>query len=365
MGSGLTHILYSGDIFVAQSHGGVSRYFSMLAGGTLQAGFSTKISAPLHWNHHLQSSVPRRLSSLPTLGRSRGSVGGARLLARAATLSLLHARNRDWVYHPTYYSAVVPPSRTLTVVTVYDMIHELLPTFFSDEGRMAMAKRRWCNRADLILAISETTKRDLLTLLPVDPAKVVVTPLGVHTAHPAPTSVARRPFFLYVGARRGYKNFRLLLTALAQLTGPEVPDLIAFGGPELGSDERRAIAELQIEGRVTWRTGNDALLAAHYRDAIALIVPSLYEGFGLPLLESMIAGCPVVASRTAALEEVGGNGVVYFDPNEAEELAACMSSILSDDVLRERCRTTGSAQAKVFTWKRTVDATIAAYQSLF
>jgi glycosyltransferase involved in cell wall biosynthesis len=357
-------VLFSGDAFLAQTHGGVSRYFSELYRGVLLHGLQSRVAAPLHWNEHL--SALDRTSRLPAawVPKSKLTRRGADVLANAAAYGLLRSRWRHAIYHPTHYRAVRPPSSTRTVLTVYDMIYELFPTMFAQPSGDAIAKRWWCERAELIIAISETTKADLLSLLPVDPDKVVVIPLGVQPVAPASTPVSDRPFFLYVGPRQGYKNFDVVLSALSLSLRSDVPALLTYGGPPLAPSELQRMAALGVEDRVKWRSGDDVLLAAHYRDAIALLYPSRYEGFGLPVLEAMAMGCPVVASDTPALREIGAEAPLFFDPNEPEELLTAMTQIETDTALREKCIATGMRRAKSFQWRYTIEATIAAYKGL-
>lgn len=358
-------VLFSGDVFVAQTHGGVSRYFSELYRGLLACGIRSRVAAPLHWNAHLAALSENNNRTSRWAPNSRATIRGAKILADATARTLLRSRWRDAIYHPTNYSAVRPPSNTKAVVTVYDMIHELFPSMFAKPQKNTLAKRWWCDRAQLIIAISETTREDLLSLLPVAPDKIVVIPLGVQAVPPAQRPTSERPFFLYVGPRRGYKNFDVVLKALALSSGPDASTLVTYGGPPLDLHDHQRMAALGVEDRVQWRSGDDFLLAAHYRDAIALLYPSRYEGFGLPVLEAMAAGCPVVASDTGALREVGGEAPVFFDPDEPEDLLRAMVRIESDVGLRAWCTAAGLRRAEPYQWQRTVEATVAAYQRLW
>lgn len=352
-------VLFSGDIFVAQTHGGVSRYFANLHSGLQGVGMNSWIAAPLHWNDHLHEAG--HPAGRFGIARSMYTRRLAKVLASAAAYASMR-RSTETIYHPTYYSAPFPPRGMSVVVTVYDMIHERYPTMFSGSSWLAKAKRRWCERADIVLAISETTRRDIIAFMGIDPEKVVVTPLGVCAAVPSGNARHDRPFFLFVGARRGYKKFDSVLEAMALIGQSERPDLVAFGGPPFDLDEAAQIASLGLAARVTHETGSDGWLAAHYRDASALLVPSLYEGFGLPVLEAMAAGCPVVAARTSALEEVGGDAALFFAPGEATELEEAMRMIREELSVREQYVVSGRRRAQMFSWTNTVEATYRYYE---
>ena len=295
-------VRFSHHIFRIESYGGVSRYFTELHCGLLERGIDSGVIAPLHVNG--------LLDGLPEVTGIDVRALRPRVLRQGiAKITDATWSRRSWsrlsssdIVHLTYFDA--PPSTEARLVaTVYDMVHELFPDGIGRRDATIETKRRTCEAADLVLTISERTRTDLLDRYALDSDRVVVTPLGVRAiALPADGSVAHRaPFVLYVGdRRRQYKNFQAFVTAFASTTSARGCDLVCFGGGEFTATERELFARLGIGGGTHHASGDDVALARHYASAIALIYPSLYEGFGLPPLEGMAYGCPVAAAAVGA-----------------------------------------------------------------
>jgi glycosyltransferase involved in cell wall biosynthesis len=361
-GSGSLEIFFSPD-FAGQTVGGVSRYFCRLHAGLLEAGHRSTVIAGLYVNEYLQS-LPRVVGfRVPAFRPARPRV----LAGQALEALCMSLAGRNSIFHKTYYSARAHRPTKAVVVTVFDMIHERFPEFFGVNSQTTRWKRDWCAAADLILAISHCTRRDLIEIFNVPPDKVMVTHLGVDLVGPSEgTRMQRRhgDFLLYVGGRSLYKNFTTLLRALAAARGCSKIKLVCFGGGPPAPAEQSLIHDLELDGVVEFVTGGDDALHDYYAGATAFVYPSLYEGFGLPPLEAMAHGCPVACSATSSLPEVVGDCALTFDPRDADALAASLKGIWDSSSLRARLATAGRERAASFTWKRTVEKTIAAYRTI-
>lgn len=265
-----------------------------------------------------------------------------------------------------------PPTRARRLVlTVHDMAFKRFPQ------TAPHATRQWLQRMDdvlpratRIIAVSEATKRDLVELSHVQPERVVVIPLGIDTDrfHPATQDAvdrARRrfgidgPYLLYLGGIEPRKNLPRLLAAFAGLDADVRPTLVLAGGwvawnPEGIDATREALARLpeQVRSRVVM-TGyvTDPDKVALLSGATALVYPSLYEGFGLPVLEAMACRTPVLTSDVAALPEVAGDAALLVEPTDVEAIGAGMDRLLRDESLRRRLVTAGNARVGAFRWE--------------
>jgi glycosyltransferase involved in cell wall biosynthesis len=248
------------------------------------------------------------------------------------------------------------------------MIHELFADEFADAKRAAKAKRAAVNRADHIICVSENTRQDLVRVYGVDPARTSVVHLGSSMDLGAPADEAlsgsTAPSLLYVGHRRGYKNFHAVLQAYADSATLRDFELVAFGGPRPTPDERKEIDRLGLGDRVRFEAGSDQKLAAHYRRATVFVYPSKYEGFGIPPLEAMNYGCPVVCSDRASIPEVVGDAGVYFDPDDVEDLRAKLERVATSDELQADLRARGQARLTAFSWDRCAAATAQIYRDV-
>ena len=275
--------------------------------------------------------------------------------------------------HTHYFAS--PRLPCPAIVTVHDVSYARAPELFARRDRSLLRfVRGSVRRAARVLAVSEFTRADIIDLYGLDPAKVVAVPNGVgdrFRPHADAGDRVRerfginRPYMLCVGALQPRKNVPLAIEAyaLAMDRGTDC-ELVVAGGDKGGRlDVLDAILRTRMTGRIhlVGHVGDDEL-AALYSAARALVFPSLYEGFGLPALEAMASGIPVIASNTTGLAETVGDAGLTIDPRSADDVAGAMRRVLNDDALRERLIAAGHARAAEFTWARTAAATAAVYR---
>lgn len=341
-------------IFGLQQFGGISTYWHQLL-KHWSDGFGPDCEVML------PASVISGLGLGPDLARL--PVVYDRRMARVARY-LRAGPTACAIQHSSYYRTPAS-SRTASVITVYDFIYERYRTGLARQVH-SMQKSRALHRADVILSISHSTRDDLLSLYPrIDPSRVVVT----HLAHdalvfrPTEPGMARAPALahqvLFVGQRAGYKQFTLAVEALREL-----PDLaLLIVGPPLTMDEVQQLQGL-LPGRWSYRDGvqNDALRLL-YADCFALLYPSDYEGFGLPVLEAMACGTPVICSNASSLPEVGGDSALYAECQHPDAYAAQLSALF-DSQFNQLVRDRSIAHASKFSWNRCFSDTQAVYRQL-
>lgn len=359
------NVLFDDQIASRQRRGGISRYFAQLIvafkqNGTL--GVNPIVPMFATSEHYTSARVSRR--------PPRNLADRRRLLrlANKASRSLIRSR-ADIVHHtyyePEYLEEVCPDQ--LRALTVYDMIPELMPDLFP-EGNPHMEKKAYVAQSDLIICISESTKRDLLKLYGPQRASVVVTPLAVDSGFsPRAARVTGLPqeYVLFVGNRAGYKDFDVLAESFAEtrLPGAGVT-LVAVGGGGFSPDELDKFLRLGIDENVLHISLPDEDLPGAYAHARCFVFPSRYEGFGLPTLEAMACGCPTILAQSSSHPEVGGDAAAYFVPEDADALARTIDAVCEDSERRNAMRAAGLRRAELFTWDRTAELTARAYGTL-
>lgn len=272
------------------------------------------------------------------------------------------------VVHMTYYQARPTRHSAPLVITVHDMIHELFPGNFRLTDRTTEYKRRCIKAADKIICVSQSTANDLKRLFDVPDDKVSVTHLGISRCfgqHVAPPLARNhKPYLLYVGERRGYKNFGRLVEAFA--ASPVLHrnfDLAAFGGAPFSRHELRNAERLHLRrDALRHLTGDDAALALAYSEAHLFVYPSEYEGFGIPPLEAMTCGCPVVCSSASSIPEVVGDAGLYFDPSRVESIREALEQLSFNDERRAALSSVGRIRSAEFSWSRCAHETLAVYR---
>jgi len=370
----LNKIVFDHQIFTCQNVGGISRTFSeqIEALGSIRG--QVEALAPLHRNLYLasidQACVSGRYAPFdqPNL---------ADMLEENRLLSNELLPKVPFVLHETYYTGKQPTSKhARIVITLHDLVHELMPEQSHPDDRTLVHKRAAVERADHVICVSQNTLNDAVEHFGLAPDKASIIHHGVHAkwfdfpSHVDEERVRQgssesKPFILVVGHRGGYKFFSGLLKAVGM--SPRIArdfSIVCFGGGALTAEELEQAQSCGMEGNIRVHTGDDQDLARLYATAIALVYPSLYEGFGLPVLEAMAVGCPVICSDAASLPEVAGSAAVSFLSGNVEALAEALEKVLYSDEMQTELVEKGKTRAVQFTWEKNVKQLVDVYSGL-
>lgn len=361
------NIFYDHQIFTWQQYGGISRYYFELITRLCKV-HDVDVSLFLGWYIN-EYGLEKYRSFYKQYWGKKIETKGLMLLSKFINAWLLNARIKRAIpdiYHQTYYDDAMVSAKTIRVLTVYDMIHERFPSDSPFYDLTLYKKRKSLNNADAVICISEATKNDLLNYYPLLRSRVKVIHLG-HGIHGQKNnrSYISGKYIYYVGQRGRHKNYARLFNAYAKSKSINANyKLVCFGGGPFTAKEQREIVNHSLQGKVIQFDGGDDLLSALYCHASVLVVPSLYEGFGLPPLEAMSHGCPVLVSNTSSLPEVVGQAGLYFDPQDEEDLLEKLETILSDMDLRDKLVRSGYDQAKKYSWDVCASETLKFYREL-
>ena len=363
-------ILYDHQIFTTQKYGGISRYFYELINQySLSSDADTQLPLLFSNNHYIEDGrLIGHVKFMPQVN-FRGKVRAMDMVNKANMISKLKKQDFD-IFHPTYYDPYFLKylGNKPFVLTVYDMIHEKFSDMFSPADKTTEQKRLLVEKATKIIAISQSTKKDLIEFFGTDESKIEVVYLG-NSMFPKPNSnigfEIPKKYLLFVGSRGGYKNFERFIKSVANLLEQDKElFVVCAGGGKFGSSEMQLFSDLGIAGQVLQYSLDDESLAYFYKNALAFIFPSLYEGFGIPVLESFACGCPLICSNTSSLPEIAGDGAFYFDPYSEESIKNAVLKVLEDVALREDLITKGQERLKQFSWKQTAEQTKKIYESV-
>ena len=367
-------IVYSHDIFSFQAYGGISRYFVEIAKRIPANEAQVQIFAGLYINQYLKGLpgvIGFKLPVLKNRGVTARIINASMYLMRKSINDLVQRAlirsDPQTILHLSYYTRPSAKKKLKLVVTVYDMIGELFGQYFPRYSRATPLKRLCCEQADKIIAISNCTKKDLMDLYGVNDEKIAVIYLGNPLENVVPwigKEPTQTPYVFYVGARRGYKNFDRLLQAFARSSLIHKDFSLICFGDRFSPTEQKRLKDLELDHRVHQISGSDSVLASYYKHARAFVFPSLYEGFGIPLLEAMGAGCPVFCSNRGPFPEIVGDAGIYFDPEDVDQMQSILEKALFDNTLLEEMVKRGYQRSSMFSWDRAASQTLALYRSL-
>lgn len=358
-------LFYTYDIFNEQRYGGISRYYFELIRRIPPEIADVKIMSGLYVNEYIKELPVVKGFRVPQLRYT----GFIRQIANSIYQRImLKGSNSQTIVHQTYYYEPRIKCPGKVVVTIYDMLHEIYPQYFHAADDTTLLKRQSCERADVIISISHSTKNDLIRLFGIAPEKIIVIHLSSSLKTLGPFK-SGRPFhdayILFVGVRYGHKNFEGLIKAFAASASLKNNfHVICFGGGSFSDTEHEMLKNLGIEKHVHQVSGNDELLCNYYKNALAFVCPSLYEGFGIPILEAMELSCPVICTNTSSVPEVAGDAAVYFDPSNIGSMRDALEATLFNQHLLCDLKKRGLKQQSMFSWDRCASETLAVYNSL-
>jgi len=382
-------ILYDHQIFERQKVGGISRYFSEII-RNLPDEVLPAVSISFSDNEYLQRVLPVTIEGAlfdPRLEFMKGIEfrGKGRLYQmmrrirpeafyspfernKQSSIEALKAQDFD-IFHPTYYDDYFLDflGDKPFVLTIHDMIPEIYPEFYTnrDAFRISRNKEKLAKRADQIISVSENTRKDIMEVFGIPETRISVIYHATVTEKPKAGSGMPGKYILYMGDRvAGYKNFLFMLRALSvQLL--EDPDLMLLcSGLPFNDLELATIENLKISSRVQSTFISDDDLPAYYQQAVCLIIPSCYEGFGIPVLEAFAHSCPVILSNSAVFREIAADAALYFESKDIQDINLKVKEIQEDLKLRNDLISKGLEVVKRFSWPESARRTLEVYQQV-
>lgn len=349
------NLMYDYQILLMQHYGGISRYFNEVI--TRLPEEEVKLYFPVinNMNYYFEDYFGKPVKKIEDKRKYR------RVVSRNQKYTewMLRRKGKNIVFHPTYYNPYfLDAFKGKLVVTVHDMIHENYPEYFA--GNLTIEhKKILMERADSIIAVSNATKDDILSIYPhIDDNKIKVVYHGsdqvkadVHNAAYEEKYLRKGEFILYVGNRDRYKNFENFAKAAARIMRDMGNlQLVCVGGGELLAQEQAVFEKEKCLDRVIQRAASEDELTWLYQHAKCFVFPSKAEGFGIPILEAWKNECPVIVADTKCFREVGGDAVIYFDPDHIEEIAQSIYDTAVAGQNTEKLIQNGKKRLKEFSW---------------
>lgn len=364
-------IFYDHEILISQKYGGVSRYFFEIITEMRRSIPDVKpvIKAAISCNYYFRKEIKMR-DKLPKHGNGfRNSL--------SAVIEIIKAKMSGHPYdiiHPTFffpdylYRFPGLKGKAKVVITVHDFVYERLYPEYRHEIE---EKSRAMHFADGLICVSEKTRQDMFEFYPElrnKPSTVIYHGFTVNSEcgnsdYPFPDK-----YILYVGGREGYKNFDTALKGFAGFKSAyqlENVIMLAVGGGPFSDTEKKQIGDLGLSDSVIQDDLSDRDLSEAYKKAVCFIYPSLYEGFGIPILEAFSAGCPVVLSRCSCFPEIAGGGALYFEGNDFNELSEVIYRIFNfSEEERKKIIEDGYRRLEMFSWSKAAKETVSFYKEL-
>ncbi|MEI8389690.1 MAG: glycosyltransferase family 1 protein [bacterium] len=366
-------ILYDPQIFNLQIFGGISLYYKKL----LEEFYK---ETDINFKLPLIYSDNKYLKNLQFINAF--SLNGRNIPFKKQSIKLLNAINRNKtikelidqdfdIYHPTYFDDYFLNyiKNKPYILTVHDMTNEVLPEYFVFDKKAdetIKIKNRLIEKANRIIAISENTKNDIIKFCEIDEDKIDVIyhglPFESLEKQMKKYDLPER-YILFVGQRSKYKNFINYLLSISNiLNEDESLYLVSAGGNPFTEEEKDLIDSLKLTNKIIYKPiDKEESLITFYKNALCFVFPSLYEGFGFPILEAFQCDCPLLSSNTSSFPEIAQNAAIYIDPYSNESMEEGTKKLIYNETLRQELIIRGREQLKRFSWKETAELTKQSY----
>jgi glycosyltransferase involved in cell wall biosynthesis len=360
-------VLYDHQIFWYQKYGGISKYFAELMSSAQKNNlFDFEFSAKFSNNEYIKdkyfSRVKQFLPKIDFVGK-RTLFSSLNYLNQKSTLNYLEKKEID-LFHPTYYqNYYLNKIKIPFVLTVYDLIPEKFPEYFP-KGEFNKEKENLFERANKLICISNNTKKDLIKFYNVPKEKISVIHLASNKNNILKVDNLPHRYILFVGSRGKYKNFNFFVESISKLLIKNKDLFLVCVGDKFSKDEINLFNDLKISNKLKQFNANEQELTYLYKRALFFVFPSLYEGFGIPILEAMSQGCPVALSNTSCFPEIAQKNAAYFDPYNKESIKNCVEDLIVNEKKRKLLSKKGLKRAKEFSWEKTAKETKKVYEKV-
>jgi glycosyltransferase involved in cell wall biosynthesis len=350
-------ILFDHQTFY-QVIGGVSRYFSELFTRIEKDDYQIVLSCKFSNNLYLNNHRVRPFFPKMQYGKI---VRVMQLINKYFSKKIIKKGEYD-VFHATQYSPYfVDFVERPFVITIHDMVSEI----FNNNPNNSKNKKIIIPLANKIIAISENTKNDILRFYPeVDPHKISVIHHGYTQKDYDLLPNIYGDYILFIGQRSGYKNFEFFLKAIIPMMQKDTSLQLVCTGTPFDNTEIKIMEDAGIYNKCYCSFVTDSQLFSLYSHAKVFVFPSLYEGFGIPILEAFSNNCPVCMSNASCFPEIGGDAALYFDPRSTSAIQKAVSSIIYDADLTKALRIKGKKRIKLFSWKKSAYLHMKLYKSM-
>lgn len=361
-------ILIDYQILVDQKYGGVSKYTYNLYSRLLKRN-NIKVNIPILFsrNYYFKDAIkPLKNYRILDVKIIRWTVK----IINAINTVMYYLVSKIDIYHPSFYGIYLFPfigKKAKVVVTIHDMIHEIYKDDIYSAKRTIFRKKVMIEKADVIIAVSGNTKKDIMRFYPeIEDNKIkVIYEGGLIDRKIRNVKNIPDKYVLYVGNREGYKNFSTLIKAMDYIFY-ETNDiyLVCVGGGKLTENELNVLSDDTFRKNVIQVNCDDAELNYLYQKACCYVNPSKYEGFGIPIIEAFENSCPVILANASCFPEIGGNACLYFEADSVIELSKLIISIIENGNLREKMIKKGLERSKLFSWDKMENEVFKLYTEL-
>lgn len=365
-------ILQDHQTFIRQRFGGIARYHYELDKGLKNLGEDSSIFALLPQCEYLKGE--KRMFKF----HNKMLRNAVLILNDICTIIYIciksFSKKSIDVVHVTWYktnyvkalNCFLRKKRPKVIVTIHDLIHEMVQETDPIMKKGVKDRQKALSIADGIICVSENTKRDLLAFYPniaTIPIKVIHECASCNS-NDIKTIELQKKFFLFVGNRSGYKNFVNFARGISEIVKKFDYIIFCAGGGPFNSDEKELIRKLDIGDRIIQKNVSDNELVYLYKHAECFIFPSLYEGFGIPILEAFQCRCPVLLHEGSCFQEIGGDAVMYFDGKDTDSILSAIQKIISDNKLRKKLIDKGEVRLKEFSSEKMAKETLLFYNEV-